>query len=243
MIKETKRILEVCCANMESVIAAKEGRADRIELCTALEVGGLTPSAGFIREAINVFGGNVMVLIRPRSGNYIYSAREVTIMERDIREASGLGAAGFVIGALGADGRIDAECCRRLMAAAPDKSFTFHRAFDCLGNPAAALGELIELGFDRVLTSGCAESAEIGIPVIRALAELGGKRISVMAGAGINSGNVRDIVRETGCGEVHASAKARKGFGAPSGSITSNCDTDYDVSSSEEIKLLKSLIK
>lgn len=198
--------LEVCCGDMQSVLAAKEGGADRIELCQALEVDGLTPSAEMMAEAIGL-GIPVQVLIRPREGDFVYDEAEVETMLKEIRLAKRLGAKGVVIGALKSDGSIDEETIRRLVSEATGLSITFHRAFDVCSQPTEALEQIVSLGCHRLLTSGQAPSAEQGIPLIKKLVEQSGGRLIIMPGAGVNQENARRILSETGAHEIHGSLR------------------------------------
>ena len=198
--------LEVCCGDMQSVLAAKEGGADRIELCQALEVDGLTPSAEMMAEVIGL-GIPVQVLIRPREGDFVYDEAEVETMLKEIRLAKQLGANGVVIGALKSDGSIDEETIRRLVSEATGLSITFHRAFDVCSQPAEALEQIVSLGCHRLLTSGQAPSAEQGIPLIKRLVEQSGGRLIIMPGAGVNKENARRILSETGAQEIHGSLR------------------------------------
>lgn len=206
-------ILEICAGSVESAIAARDGGAKRIELCAALEIGGVTPGAGLIAEARKIEGLVLNVIIRPRGGDFLYNSYEAASMEEDIRTCRRLGADGVVIGALTADGDIDTALCRRLIAAAGGMSVTFHRAFDMCRNPRKALEELIELGCDRVLTSGQAATAVAGIPLLKELAEQAGERIIIMPGCGVNSTNAAAILNATGAKEIHASARKSVGCG------------------------------
>ena len=200
------KCLEVCCADLQSVRAAAEGGAHRIELCQALGLDGLTPSAGMIESAIDM-GTPVQVLIRPREGNFVYSQDEVLCMQRDIRQARRMGANGVVIGALKPDGSINEEAVRRLVGEAEGLSITFHRAFDVCANPLEALEKIISLGCHRLLTSGQAPSAEQGIPLLRKLVEQSAGRIIIMPGAGVNPQNAHRILSETGAREIHGSLR------------------------------------
>ena len=201
-----KTRLEVCCADLASVRAAIAGGAHRIELCQALCLDGLTPSAGMTEEAVGM-GIPVQVLIRPREGDFVYSPDEVRCMQRDIRQARRLGAKGVVIGALHADGRLDIDALQRLTAEAEGLSITFHRAFDVCREPAEALEQIIQLGCHRLLTSGQAPSAEKGIALLRRLVEQAGDRLIVMPGAGVNEENALRILSETGAREIHGSLR------------------------------------
>lgn len=198
--------LEVCCADLQSVRAAVEGGAHRVELCQALGLDGLTPSAGMIESAVDM-GIPVQVLIRPREGDFVYSKDEVLCMQRDIRQAQKLGANGVVIGALKPDGNIDEEIIRRLVDEAAGLSITFHRAFDVCRHPEEALEKIISLGCHRLLTSGQASTAEQGIPLLRKLVEQSAGRIIIMPGAGVNPQNAHRILSETGAREIHGSLR------------------------------------
>lgn len=202
----TQRKLEVCCADLQSVCAAKEGGAHRVELCQALELDGLTPTPDMMEQAIDL-GIPVQVLVRPREGNFVYSKDEVLRMLEDIRLAKQLGANGVVIGALKPDGSIDEGTVSRLVDEAEGLSITFHRAFDVCTNPQEALEQIISLGCHRLLTSGQAQTAEQGIPLLRVLVKQAANRIIIMPGAGVSPKNVRRILSETGACEIHGSLR------------------------------------
>lgn len=204
---DMKPILEICAADIGSVYAASNGGADRIELCSALSEGGLTPSAGMIEEALRVPGIKVNVLIRPRCGDFVYSEQEILTMLRDIEICRQLGVNGVVVGALTPDGNIDREACRRMAVASEGLHRTFHRAFDMCRDPELAVREIISLGFDRVLTSGQSPTALDGAGLIGRLSQEF-PEITFIAAGGINPDNVRDIMNLAGVHEVHASAKA-----------------------------------
>lgn len=202
-----KHILEVCAGSVESVAAARNGGAARVELCSALEIGGITPSVGLITEARHIEGIALNVLIRPRGGDFLYNESEVATMEQDIVAARQCGADGVVIGALTAEGDVDVQVCNRLIKAAEGMSITFHRAFDMCRNPFLALEDIISLGCHRILTSGQAASAYTGITLIKQLVEAAQGRISIMPGCGVNAANATSILNSTGCYEIHASAR------------------------------------
>lgn len=205
--------LEVCCGTLGSALAAVEGGATRIELCSALSLDGLTPSVGMIRELRSLFPQLLIhVLIRPREGNFVYTEAEVRVMERDIREAVSAGASAIVGGALTADGDLDVATTTRLLHAAEGLPFTFHRAFDLLKDKATVLEVLRSMGVCRILTSGGASTAEAGIPVLRHLvlqatssATATGQPLCILPGGGVNSSNARRILKETGATEIHGS--------------------------------------
>lgn len=202
-------LLEVCCGDIASVEAARLGGASRVELCSALAGGGVTPSAGFIARARAIAGADmkVHVLIRHREGDFVYTTDEIEIMHRDIAEAGRLGADGVVIGALTPEGDIDMDACRRMLEARGDMSVTFSRAFDLCRNPKKALEQVIELRCDRLLTSGLEPSAEEGITTLARLNAAAGGRVILLAGAGVNAANAPRIIKEAGVREVHASAR------------------------------------
>ena len=200
------RNLEICCADYNSVLAAIEGGAQRVELCSGLNEGGMTPSAGLIEAAVAT-GIRVHVLIRPRGGDFVYSDAEKRIMLSDIRIAKRCGVSGVVVGALDEDGAIDRVFLDRCIEEAGGMSVTFHRAFDCCCNPIETLDGLIYAGVDYLLTSGHAPNAMDGAPLLSNLMTRASGRIKIIAAAGINSSNIERLADETGCMEFHASAR------------------------------------
>lgn len=212
-------MLEICTGDPEGVCAAVAGGADRVELCSGLAEGGLTPSAAMIRFASDRIPTNV--LIRPRAGDFIYTPGELEVMRADTESAVRNGASGIVIGVLTPDGDIDMEACRYLLEGFEDLDNTFHRAFDVVADPSAALEKIISLGFRRVLTSGQAPTALEGSATISALKKQAAGRILIMAGAGVNPGNVAELVSRSHADEVHASARSvMKSAMRPSGGAT-----------------------
>ncbi|MBO7194270.1 MAG: copper homeostasis protein CutC [Bacteroidaceae bacterium] len=206
-------ILEICAGSVESAVAARNGGAKHIELCAALEIGGVTPSVGLIKEARKIEGLILNVIIRPRGGDFLYNEYEIACMEEDIRLSKTLDVDGVVIGALTPDGDVDTATCKRLIAASDGMSVTFHRAFDMCRNPRKALEELITLGCHRVLTSGQAATAQAGIPLLKELVEQAAGRIIIMPGCGVSSANAAVILKATGATEIHASARKSVGSG------------------------------
>ena len=214
-------LLEICCGDIESVGAAISGGAGRIELCGALEAGGITPSAGLIEQALwktrlqeNILPVNV--LVRPRSGDFLYTDRELRQCAQDTASAVGAGADGIVFGALTSDGDIDEYACAMILETIYKVSesgrkvtTTFHRAFDLCRDPFDALEKIISLGFDRILTSGQAASAEEGKELLKNLHARADGRIIIMPRAGVTSQNILGIIKDTGVSEIHASAKQR----------------------------------
>lgn len=201
-------LLEVAANSLASALAAQDGGADRVELCENLGEGGCTPSYASIALARERLRIGLYVLIRARAGDFLYDALERELMRRDIENCARLGCDGVVIGALDADGQVDRAACAEWIAAAGGMGVTFHRALDAARDPARALEDAVALGCARVLTSGAAAGAPVGAAAIAALARQAGGRIAVMAGAGIEPGNVAALVAATGVREVHASAKA-----------------------------------
>lgn len=199
--------LEICAGSWDSVLAARSGGAARVELCSGLTEGGLTPSVGFIRAACALGDVRVHVLIRPRGGDFLYTEAEVALMEDDICRAVEAGADGVVVGSLTPDGDIDTRQLRRWVRAAGGRDVTFHRAFDLCRCPEEALEAIIDSGCSRLLTSGQAATAEAGIPQLRRLVEQSAGRLSVMPGCGVGAGNAARILAATGAREIHASAR------------------------------------
>lgn len=197
--------LEICTGDPEGVMEAVRGGADRIELCSGLAEGGLTPSAAMIRFASRYLPVNV--LIRPRGGDFVYTPAELEVMERDIEMAVEARASGIVTGVLTPDGNVDMESCRRLLKNADTLDNTFHRAFDMTADPFKALEDIISLGFKRILTSGQAASAPEGAELIAELKRRASGRIIIMAGAGVNPDNAAELLSTSHADELHASAR------------------------------------
>lgn len=197
-------LLEICVDDPAGLAAAVAGGADRIELCSALELGGLTPSAAAIASAVEC-GRPVHVMIRPRAGDFSYDADEIALMRAEIVRAAGAGAAGIVVGALGPDRRLDADALARLRDMAAGMAAVLHRAIDLTPDPVAAVGTARELGFDAVLSSGGAIRAPEGIGTLRDMVAASGT-LTVIAGAGITPDNVAPLIAATGVDAVHGSA-------------------------------------
>ncbi|WP_117234653.1 copper homeostasis protein CutC [Vibrio maerlii] len=202
-------LIEVCIDNIESLKTAIKAGAERIELCSALALGGLTPSLGLIREAVKRSSVPVYVMIRPREGDFVFNDIEVEMMKDEITTYKSMGVDGVVVGALYADGTINTHALSLWTKAADGIGVTFHRAFDLVKESNLALETLIEYQVERVLTSGLNESAELGIPVIERLVSQADGRISIMAGAGVNAQNAR-FIAQTGVQELHLSGKTQR---------------------------------
>ncbi|HKW17277.1 MAG TPA: copper homeostasis protein CutC [Terriglobales bacterium] len=200
--------LEICADSVESALAAQRGGAHRIELCGALAEGGMTPSCGLISTVRSKVSIPVYVMVRPRAGDFCYTADDFEIMEQDVLIAKQLGADGVVFGILKENGRVDVERTRHLVALARPLKMTFHRAFDMSRDLSESLEAVIAAGADRVLTSGGEQRVEEGIGVVRSLAAAAARRIAIMAGGGISDVNAHHVVVAAGVKELHASASA-----------------------------------
>lgn len=197
--------LEVACETLEDAEAAAAGGADRIELCTALDLGGLTPSAGLFAEVWSATHLPLWVMIRPRPGDFVYSASEVKVMTRDIELFRHAAPAGFVFGALESDGRVNRLACKHLLDACGDSPAVFHRAFDRTPSVRESLVALIRLGFRRILTSGREATAAEGAGVIRRLRERSARRIEILPCGKVRAAGIEALLRQTGCDQVHGS--------------------------------------
>ena len=211
-------MLEICIDSVASARAAADGGADRVELCAGLPEGGTTPSAGMIRSVRAVFPGRVMVIIRPRGYDFLYSDDEIGVMSDDIRVARDLGADGVVIGCLNADGNVDTTRCALLMKAAGPLDITFHRAFDMARDLPAAMEAILALGIKRILSSGGRASVPEGANMLAELIRRANGRAIIMPGGGITPDNLADVLRVTGAREIHLSAR----HDVPSGMIHRN---------------------
>lgn len=200
-------IIEVCANSTESCVEAQLGGAYRVELCAGIPEGGTTPSYGEIVTARDNIGIKLNVIIRPRGGDFLYSDLEMASMLRDIEMAKKCGADGVVFGCLTKEGVVDVEKNRALIVAAKGMSITFHRAFDVCKEPFEALETIIELGFDRILTSGQKSNAILGQSLLKELVERAGNRIIIMPGCGVNESNISGLARVTGAKEFHLSAR------------------------------------
>lgn len=204
-----KRIIEICANSAQSCVEAEAGGAARVELCAAIPEGGTTPSYGEIKSAQELTSHiAINVIIRPRGGDFLYTDAEVRSMLHDIELCKRLGVHGVVFGCLTKEGDIDVALMRRLVEAARPLSVTCHRAFDVCRDPFAALEQLIELGCDRVLTSGQQSDAVKGIPLIAKLVKRAAGRIIVMPGCGVRENNIAQIEAATGAKEFHTSARS-----------------------------------
>ena len=199
-------LLEICCGSIDDAIEAEAGGADRVELCSALFLGGLTPSLGTTQEAKRRLKIPIMVMVRPRGGGFAYSEAELASMERDTQASVENGANGIVFGILQPDGRIDIPRCKEIRELIGKRQAVFHRAFDVTPDPFEALEQLVDLGITRILTSGQKDSVPEGVELIKKLIERAGDRIEILPGGGIQLWNVKEMVERTGCRQVHLTA-------------------------------------
>tara|TARA_R100001369_G_scaffold39071_1_gene65036 strand:- start:24700 stop:25401 length:702 start_codon:yes stop_codon:yes gene_type:complete len=202
-----KMKLEICANSYQSAKNAQEAGAHRIELCQELSVGGITPSYGLLKQVVENLDIQVFVLIRPRSGNFVYSDAEFDIMKHDIQLCKGLGCDGIVSGILNNNKTIDRDRTQELIELSKPLPFTFHRAFDEVVNPLEAFLQLIDLGVERVLTSGQQTTAELGLELLKDLNIMSSGRIIILAGSGITSDNALKF-KQIGLNEIHASASS-----------------------------------
>lgn len=220
------RKIEVCCNSVEDALNAQKGGAVRVELCSALGEGGVTPSAAMIREVVARCADiEVNVLVRPREGDFLYNESEIDVICGDIRLCREWGADGVVIGALDEDGNVDTAALERMVSVAKSPvygdggqyvrplSVTFHRAFDVCRNPLEALETVIAAGCDRILTSGCRQTVMEGAELISELVKTAGNRIIIMPGSGVRPSNIVELQVLTGAVEFHSSARVKKGGG------------------------------
>lgn len=199
--------LEIVATSVQSAINSQKAGAHRIELCSELVVGGITPSYGLIRQVLEKISIPVFVLIRPRGGNFIYSEDEFETIKKDIELCRELSITGIVSGVLNEDNTVDLIRTKELIELSKPLLFTFHRAFDLVPDPFQSLEELIETGVERILTSGQNDSAEKGLNVLIELKEKAKDRIIILPGGGVTEENIH-IFKEKGFPEIHASASS-----------------------------------
>jgi len=242
-------MLEICIDSVASARAALAGGADRVELCANLPEGGTTPSAGMIRSVRSAFPGGLMIIIRPRGYDFLYSEDELDVMLHDVRAARELGADGVVIGCLTMDGRIDAARCQRLREAAGSLDLTFHRAFDMTRDLSEALEDILALGIQRILTSGGQPDVPAGIATIAELVRQSVGRVSIMPGGGVTPENLAQIVSATGVREIHLSARqpVRSGMSyrndnCSMGSYSKDHEYEWREASAEKIRMAKAAL-
>ena len=230
--------LEICANSYQSAINAEKAGANRIELCSELAIGGITPSYGLLKKVTKELSIPIHVLIRPRSGDFTFSEDEFNIMKENILLCKELGVSGIVSGVLNTDNSIDVERTKELVALSKPMNFTFHRAFDWVQNPLQEIKNLAEIDVVRILTSGQENSAAIGLQNLIAFQKTTSK-ITIMPGGGINQNNIK-LFQENGFTEVHLSASSQtKTIKKPTISMNSQKhfdETQLAVSDVEKIK-------
>ncbi len=230
-------LLEICANSYQSVKNAKDAGIKRIELCSELSIGGITPSYGLIKQVLQISDIDKHILIRPRSGNFCYTHEEFSIIKNDIEICKDLGCQGIVSGVLNSNKTIDIDRTRDLLDLSKPLSFTFHRAFDLVPNPEEGLKQLIDLGVNRVLTSGQHQKAINGLETLKKLKQQAENKIIILIGGGVSSENAR-VFRDAGFNEIHSSAskimttEASKHFG----------NTKQTVSNPKEINAILKII-
>ena len=213
-------VLEICVESVDDAVAAERGGADRIELCSDLASGGITPSAGLMQTTRRHVKVPIHVLIRPRAGDFCYSDRELETMRNDIQAAKQAGMNGLVLGILREDNHVDVERTKMLVDLARPLPVTFHRAFDLVKKQATAVEEVIQTGATRILTSGGETKATEALLVLTQLTQAAKNRILIMPCGGINSGNILRVLRTTSAREIHTSLGASQTRAAKNGQHT-----------------------
>ena len=198
--------LEIACFNLESCLIAQQAGASRIELCSDYELGGITPSKELIAEVRKKINSDLFVMVRPRSGNFIYSENEFLQMQETILFCKEQNCNGVVFGILNANNEVDIECCSKLVSLAKPMQCTFHRAFDECSEPEKSLNIISECGFSRVLTSGGVGNASDNLSQLKHLITLAENKMTIIAGGGIRSENIFEIIKQTGAKEFHSAA-------------------------------------
>jgi copper homeostasis protein len=229
-------IIEIACCNYLSCAHAQQGGADRIELFENISEGGCTPSIGMIDHVIENISIPTYVMIRPRGGDFIYTRDEIEIMRKDILQCKKIGVKGIVFGILDDKGLIDRDACRRLLDTWEYGPATFHRAIDRSIDYFQAVEQIIECGFERILTSGGKKDVTLGVENIATLQAKYGDVIKILAGAGLSSQNAKEISVATGVTEIHTTAKV-----TTLETTSSNFNDHTFMSDLEEIKNLRRL--
>lgn len=239
-------MIEICCGSYEDALAAWNGGAGRIELNSALYLGGLTPSIGSLRLIKANTGLKVISMVRPRGAGFCYTEAETEQMFADARILMENGSDGLAFGFLTLGGKLDSEKTGRMIELIHEfhGEAVFHRAFDCVEDPYEAIEELIRLGADRILTSGLKEKAPQGAPLLKELQKKYGNQIQLLAGSGVNGDNARTLMEETGLTQVHSSCRDWKGDATTSGRWVNYCfapaphENDYDAVSEALVRKL-----
>ncbi len=238
--------LEICTASVEDCIKAERGGADRVELNCALMLGGLTPSLGSLRESRAAVRLPIIAMIRPRPAGFCYTRAEFTVMQRDAELALAEKADGIAFGILTAAGALDVPRCRQMVKLAAGRQAVFHRAFDVVRDPLKALERLIDLGVTRVMTSGQEASAYNGAAQIAEYIRRAAGRIEILPAGGINRFTIADVIKRTGCDQVHASlstaSQDRSASGRPQvsfGGTVKQSEIEFTVTDAEAVRKLR----
>ncbi|QDK77327.1 copper homeostasis protein CutC [Spirosoma sp. KCTC 42546] len=233
-------LIEVCAYSLDSCLTAQRAGAGRVELCGGLAEGGTTPSAGLIQLVRQHLTIPFYVMIRPRGGDFFYTETELAVMKADILMAKTLEADGVVLGILQPDGQVNEAQTRELVELAHPLPVTFHRAFDMTRDPIEALEAVIRTGAVRILTSGQQQTVNLGLPVLRQLAEASAGRIEIMAGAGVNAQNASQLI-EAGVDALHLSGSQKEDsrmiFRQPSVSMATSIPDEYEYLEANEAKI------
>jgi copper homeostasis protein len=241
--------LEICAASVEDCVKAERGGADRVELNCALLLGGLTPSLGALREARAAVRLPIIAMIRPRPAGFCYSRAEFAVMQRDAEAALAEKADGIAFGVLTAGGAVDVKRCRQMVRLAAGREAVFHRAFDVAREPLAALEQLIDLGVRRVMTSGQEASAYNGAANIAEYIRRAAGRVEILPAGGINRFTAADVIRRTGCDQIHASlstaSRDRSASARPQvsfGGTIKQSEEEFTVTDAEAVRRLRSAL-
>ena len=242
-------LLEVCANSVLSAIEAEIGGANRIELCAGINEGGTTPSFGEIKTARKHLNTPIHVIIRPRGGDFMYSFLELEIIKQDIMTCKNLGIDGVVFGLLHSNGSVDKVMNNELIELSYPMKTTFHRAFDMCSDPIKALNDIIELGFDNILTSGMQNKAIDGVELIKQLIIASNNRINIMPGSGINEDNIKEIALKTGAVNFHVSLRKKiqspmefKNTKISMGSVKEISEYESSITDSLRVKKIKEIL-
>jgi len=244
-MKDERYILEIATSDFETTRSAVEGGADRIELCANLNEGGTTPSYGTIYQCRERFDVLLYPIIRPRGGDFLFTSDEYEVMLHDAKLCKQLGCDGIVIGLLNEDGTIDVKRTAAIIQIAYPMGVTFHRAFDRCRDAFEALEQLVQIGCERILTSGQQPTVNEGMDLITQLNKAADHRIAIMPGSGVRKDNIRSLADKTGCTEFHSSLRGKKqssmDFVHPAfaGSEESYMNNDIDP---EEVKAFRNAL-
>lgn len=237
--------LEICVDSYESLINAQKGGADRIELCSALEIGGLTPTYGLLKQASKLEDIEIFVMIRPRSGDFYYNSKELETIKLDIDAAKDLQLDGIVIGILDQEGRLDIDRLSEIVEYAKPLKVALHRAFDVAKNPEEDIEKLISIGIIRILSSGRESNALAGADFLANLQTTYGNRIEIMPGSGVTSTNLPDLHKITACKTYHMSGKKKVQSQLKYRSAIKFSDDDYsrNITDEEEVSSAKEMLE